>query len=171
MAKKVTVKSGKPAKKKTKSAPSVKTLVSATVAQMSVAATETKSAFQMLDRVLIEVKAAVKDKKPGTLSQATLWCGARLNEIQKSANAQRDEYKLVVAEHKAAGGDFEAGKIAITIDVTDKASPKWKEAAIAAQKRLCEVEGRPFNEDRYVKQIQSDSKTTTSTTVKIVESD
>lgn len=166
MKKVVKVKTGKK-----KSEPSVKTLVSAAVAQIAIAATETKAAFEVLSRVLVEIKAAAKAKKAGTVSQATLFCGARLYEIEKLAKSQREEYRMVMAEHKDAGGEFEAGKIAITIDVSEKTNPKWKEAAIAAAKRLAEVEGVPFDEVRYIKRIQDEYESSKVTSVQIVESD
>jgi hypothetical protein len=160
MATKVKVKKGK-----VPSEPKEATLGAATHKMLAGMSRDVVRGVETFRRVLVSLKGEA------TVPQTVLACGTEIESSLSLLGDVRKDFVTVMKAHKAHGGEFEHGKVAISISESERSNPKWKEAAITAAKRVAELEGREWDEAEYVKEVQKDAATSEATTVKLTVSD
>jgi hypothetical protein len=110
---------------------------------------------------------ATKDVFP----QGVLEVGVLLERAAKMVKDAEGIFDDSAKLHKTTGGHFEIGRVAITFPETTKVSPKWKDEACIAGRALCEAKGTSYDEEVFVKSVQSKYPATTSVSVKLTKSE
>lgn len=160
MATKVKVKKGK-----VPSEPREATLGAATHKMLAGVSRDVVRGVETFRRVLVSLKGEA------TVPQTVLLCGTEIESSLSLLGDARKDFTTAMKQHKDRGGEFEPGKVAISVSVSERSNPKWKDAAITAAKRVAELEGHKWDEAEYVKEVQRDAAMSEATTVKLTVSD
>ena len=71
-------------------------------------------------------------------------------------------------KHLDDGGKVEQGPVVATVSESSRTSPQWKREAVKAAQALSEALDRPFDEERYLKQVTSQYSASVSRKAKLV---